>query len=203
MDPYAGPDRDHVHTHIHDQLKTLFNIEDSSGMELFIMLQRVAHLSRLLDAQSGDDLELSGPRWRLLLRLLIEEEQGNSAGLTPTVLSQSQRVGKNTISALLRGLEAQGLIQRTLDSADLRTFRIQLTQAGRDYLRGSGAGAHGDASTACSPGSTSRSRRSSPRCSRSCSDPYGEQCHHPAGMAGESQTAGVDGAPLTEEYINQ
>jgi len=134
MDPYAGPDRDHVHTHIHDQLKTLFNIEDSSGIELFIRLQRVAHLSRLLDAEPGDDMELSGPRWRLLLRLRIEEEQGNSAGMNPTVLSRSQRVSKNTISALLRGLETQGLIRRALDSADLRAFRIQLTQAGRDYL---------------------------------------------------------------------
>ena len=135
MDPGAGPDRDQVHIHIHDHLKTLFNIEDSSGIELFVMLQRVAHLSRLFDVEHGDDMGLSGPRWRLLLRLRIEEELGNSAGLNPTVLSRSQHVSKNTISALLRGLEAQGLIQRAVDAADLRAFRIQLTQAGRDYLR--------------------------------------------------------------------
>ena len=98
------------------------------------MLQRAAHLSMLLDTQLDDDRELSAPRWRLLLRLLIEEALGNSAGISPTVLSRSQRVSKNTISALLRGLEAQGLIQRTLDAADRRAFRIQLTQDGRDYL---------------------------------------------------------------------
>ena len=134
MRPYAGPNLDQVRRQIHDHLKTLFDIEDSTSAELFVMLQQVAHLSRLLDDQPSSDLGLSGPRWRLLLRLRIEESLGDHAGLNPTVLSQSQRVSKNTISALLRGLEAQGLIQRTLDTADLRAFRIQLTQAGRDYL---------------------------------------------------------------------
>ncbi len=56
---------------------------------------------------------------------------GKPEGITPTELSHFQRVSKNTISALLRGLEEQGLIQRNLDSEDLRVFRIQLTDAGR------------------------------------------------------------------------
>jgi DNA-binding MarR family transcriptional regulator len=65
---------------------------------------------------------------------------GNGTGLTPTALSQTQRVSKNTISSLLRGLEAQGFIRRTLDADDLRTFRIQLTPAGRAYLRSTAPG---------------------------------------------------------------
>lgn len=134
MHPHADPGWSQIRLQIHDHLKTLFDVEDSSGIELFIMLQRVAHLSRLLDDQLGGDDGLSGPRWRLLLRLRVEEEFGDSAGVTPTVLSRSQRVSKNTISALLRGLEAQGLIQRALDPADLRAFRIQLTPAGRAHL---------------------------------------------------------------------
>ena len=135
MHPFAGPENDQIRGHIHDYLKKLFDIEDTSGIEFFVMLQRTAHLIRRLDDQSDEDLDISGPRWRLLMRLLIEEEVGSGTGLTPTVISQSQRVSKNTISALLRGLEAQGLIQRTLDSTDLRAFRIQLTPTGRDYLR--------------------------------------------------------------------
>ena len=135
MHPFAGPDNGQIRAHIQDHLKKLFAIEESSGIELFVMLQRTAHLVRLLDNQYDETMELSGPRWRLLMRLFIDEDMGNSAGLTPTAISQSQHVTKNTISALLRGLEAQGLIQRTLDSADLRTFRIKLTEAGRDYLR--------------------------------------------------------------------
>lgn len=130
----ADPDPEQLRLQIHHYLKTLFDIDDTSGIELFIMLQRVARLSRVLDAQLSDDVELSGQRWRLLLLLLIEETRGNTAGLNPTVLSRSQRVSKNTVSALLRGLEAQGLIQRAIDSSDLRAFRIQLTPAGREYL---------------------------------------------------------------------
>jgi DNA-binding MarR family transcriptional regulator len=135
MHPFAGPDNGQIRAHIQDHLKKLFAIEESSGIELFVMLQRTAHLVRLLDNQFDEDMDISGPRWRLLLRLFIDEDMGNSAGLTPTAISLSQHVSKNTISALLRGLETQGLIQRTLDSTDLRTFRIQLTVAGRDYLR--------------------------------------------------------------------
>lgn len=135
MHPHASPEWDPIRLKIHDHLKEFFNVENSSGLELFVLLQRTAHLSRLLDTQLGDEIDLSGPRWRLLLNLFIDEKMGNTAGLTPTVISQSQHVSKNTISVLLRGLEAQGLIQRTLDPNDLRTFRIQLTQTGRDYLQ--------------------------------------------------------------------
>jgi DNA-binding MarR family transcriptional regulator len=135
MHPNDAASPDQIRRHIHQHLEELFGIEDSSSIELFAMLQRAAHSLRLHDAQHGDEFGLSGPRWGLLLRLLIEEEQGNHAGITPTTLSESQRVSKNTISALLRGLEAQGLIRRMLDATDLRAFRIQLTDAGRDYIR--------------------------------------------------------------------
>lgn len=132
------PNWDEIRNHIHEHMQSVFKGADSSGLELFILLQRTAHLAKQLDAQHGDDLELSGPRWRLLVRLLVEDYMGNSAGVTPTDLSESQRVSKNTISALLRGLESQGLIQRHLDTADLRAFRIKLTPAGREYLRTTG-----------------------------------------------------------------
>lgn len=114
--------------------REVFKIEDTSGIELFGVLHRVAHISEVLDSQRFGDYALSGPRWRLLMRLLAEEHMGNQDGITPTALSHGQRVSKNTISALLRGLEEQGLIQRNLDPSDLRVFRIQLTDAGRDLL---------------------------------------------------------------------
>ncbi|MHB1384583.1 MAG: MarR family winged helix-turn-helix transcriptional regulator [Bellilinea sp.] len=135
MHPPTSPEWDPIRPKIHEHLKKYFDIENSSGLELFVLLQRTAHMSRLLDTQLGDEIEISGPRWRLLLNLLVDEEMGNTTGLTPTAISLTQHVSKNTISVLLRGLETQGLIQRTLDSNDLRTFRIQLTQAGREYLR--------------------------------------------------------------------
>ncbi len=69
------------------------------------------------------------------MRLHFEEARGNCAGITPTALSRVQSVSKNTISALLRGLEEQGLVQRTLDPTDRRLFRIQLTAHGRELVR--------------------------------------------------------------------
>ncbi len=136
MHPSTDPEWDQIRREIHENFQAVFGPQNTAGIELFILLQRVAQLSRLLDNQLGEDMEVSGPRWRLLLRLFMEEQAGKvSCGLTPTDLSRSQRVSKNTISALLRGLESQGLIQRTLDPEDLRAFRIQLTPAGRAYLR--------------------------------------------------------------------
>lgn len=134
MHPHHNPDWDSIRDNIHAHLTTHFGIEDTSGLELFVLLQRTAHMIRLFDTQLNKEMEITGPRWRLLLSLYIDEKMGNTTGLTPTAISRSQRVSKNTISVLLRGLETQGLIQRTLDAADLRTFRIQLTQAGRDAL---------------------------------------------------------------------
>jgi DNA-binding MarR family transcriptional regulator len=134
MDPAHDAEFEKLHQVLMKQIKTLFQIEDTSGVEIFSLINRLAHLSKMHDNQPDDEKELSGPRWKLMLHLFSQEQLGNADGLTPTVLSQSQRVSKNTISALLRGLEEQGLIQRNLDTADLRIFRIQLSQAGRELM---------------------------------------------------------------------
>ena len=67
--------------------------------------------------------------------LYVEEQRGKSLGLPPSYLSRCQDVTKNTISVLLRGLEDQGWIERTLDPDDRRVFRIRLTPAGRELIR--------------------------------------------------------------------
>ena len=126
--------REHMRRHIHE----IFKVDDTHGIEVFVLIQMIAHLSETLDCQNDSDTELSGPRWRLMLRLLIEETRGNCPGITPTELSQTQSVSKNTVSALLRGLEAQGLIKREVDANDYRVFRIRLTDQGRDLILTSG-----------------------------------------------------------------
>ncbi len=115
--------------------REFFHVEDTSGPELFGALHRISHLTEMIDNQAEDHSGLSGPRWAIMLRLLIEEQRGSLEGLTPTDLSHHQRVSKNTISSLLRGLEEQGLIYRNLDPDDLRVFRIQLTDDGRNLIR--------------------------------------------------------------------
>ena len=134
MDPKCKADQEKFREMVLAFTREVFKIEDTSGIELFGLLHRTAHISETLDSQTFGDFAISGPRWRLLMRLLADEHMGNRDGITPTELSHGQRVSKNTISALLRGLEEQGLIQRNLDPNDLRVFRIQLTDAGRELI---------------------------------------------------------------------
>jgi DNA-binding MarR family transcriptional regulator len=104
---------------------------DTTGMELLRLVRMVSNLYHVILDESLQKSEVSGPRWGILLRLRREEVHGNIDGCTPTHLSHCQSVSKNTISALVRGLEEQGLIERTLDPEDRRGFRIRLSEAGQ------------------------------------------------------------------------
>ncbi len=120
--------------HIQDHVRVLTGVEDTSGLELVAMIRGLANLYEMAEIPPEAGIDLSGPRWLLLLRLMAEEHEGNRDGLTPTGLSHFQNVSKNTISSLLRGLEEQGLIQRAIDSDDKRLFRIQLSERGRSLM---------------------------------------------------------------------
>ena len=67
------------------------------------------------------------------MRLFGKEKLGELA-VSPTDLSRTQQVSRNTISAHLRALEEQGLIEREVDREDLRQFRIRLTTSGRALI---------------------------------------------------------------------
>ena len=105
-----------------------------TGLELM----RWLHMATNAYAGAADEQlresGLSGSRWVLLLRLLAEERCGCEEGISPTHLSQRQNVSKNTISVLLRGLEEQGLIERSLVPDDRRAYHIHLTDAGRALM---------------------------------------------------------------------
>ncbi len=108
---------------------------DTGGLELARLVKMVANLYDVMNDEHLRAADLSGPRLRLLMRLWAEEAHGITQGTAPTYLSRSQNVSKNTISALLRGLEDQGLIERTLCTEDRRSFRIHLTDAGRRLVQ--------------------------------------------------------------------
>ena len=131
---HQGMDQESFRKRIKEILRERLGVEDASGLELHTTLHRVDVLSSTFDTQGQEDAGLSGPRWWLMLRLFLDEEMGNTSGLTPSFLSHSQRVSRNTISALLRGLEEQGLITRVMDPNDLRTFRIKLSDEGRRVI---------------------------------------------------------------------
>lgn len=107
--------------------------DQAYGIEIASLVRMVANQYETLAESQNQTVSLSGPRWGVLLRLMGEEKRGNF-GITPTLLSQGQNVSKNTISALLRGLEEQGLVSRELDPADRRVFRIHLTPKGRSLI---------------------------------------------------------------------
>ncbi len=121
-------------------IQSLAGDTDTAGLELVRLVHMVAHAYDSAVDEQLRAAELSGPRWGVLLRLLAEERFGCPNGVSPTRLSHHQNVSKNTISALLRGLEEQGLIERTLDSDDRRVFQIRLTDAGRQIVQASAPG---------------------------------------------------------------
>lgn len=117
------PDVDPRALRLMDQMRTV-------GRNLY-------HIGELSVAATG----LSYAKVRLLMGLLFaEEEEGCDNGLNPSEISERQGTSRNTISALVRDLEEEGLIERTLDPNDRRRFNIKLTQAGRalmhDHVQG-------------------------------------------------------------------
>ncbi len=124
-----------VRSYIRSQVKDLVGLEDTSGIEVLSLVRMLMSLFEMAESQDQCQVDLSGPRWGLLMRLMAEEKLGQKGGITPTSLSHFQGVSKNAISSLLRGLEEQGYIQRTLDPGDYRIFRIQLTPAGRELVQ--------------------------------------------------------------------
>jgi DNA-binding MarR family transcriptional regulator len=108
---------------------------DPTGVVLMRLVRVIAHQYDALEEDRLRASEVSGPRWGLLLHLLAEERRAGPIGTSPTYLSRCQNVSKNTISSLLRGLEEQGLVERTLDADDKRVFRMRLTTAGRELVQ--------------------------------------------------------------------
>jgi DNA-binding MarR family transcriptional regulator len=106
----------------------------SRGLELVSLIKMVSNLYEGIRPQHPEPRGLSAPRWGVLMFIMAEEQAGKSEGVTPTMISQCQQVSKNTVSALLRGLEEQSLIQRALDQKDRRIFRIKLTDAGHQLI---------------------------------------------------------------------
>jgi DNA-binding MarR family transcriptional regulator len=57
-----------------------------------------------------------------------------SGPLTPSELADLERVKRPSMTRILAGLEAEGLIERTPDPADGRSFLVAINDAGRERL---------------------------------------------------------------------
>ena len=134
MDETQQKKFDESHLHWREKLKEMAGGEDITGIEMINVMRMVLHFIDAKVSQHPELVDLSGPRMGILMRLLAEEDQGNSQGINPTLLSHYQNVKKNTMSSLVNGLEEQGLVERILNPEDKRGFYIRLTPAGRQRI---------------------------------------------------------------------
>jgi DNA-binding MarR family transcriptional regulator len=119
-----------IRENLTNRLRNLAGMEDVSGIEIALLIRTVANFYENMETGFRTDLEMSGPRWAILMRLLDDEKNG-ALFATPTDLSKFQQVKKNTISSMLKKLEEDGLVERNLDPGDKRLFRIHLTEKGK------------------------------------------------------------------------
>jgi DNA-binding MarR family transcriptional regulator len=122
-----------------EQLKafatSLYSGGDPAANRLMDLLRRVAHQMHRLGDASLNEAGFSYAQFRVLMSLLFQEWLGNDEGMNPSAISAQQGTGRNTVSALIRSLEEDGLIERRLDESDRRRFKIALTDAGRQRVR--------------------------------------------------------------------
>jgi DNA-binding MarR family transcriptional regulator len=101
------------------------------------ILWRMGYTMHLLKSAIDDFLKpynLTGAKFRLLMWLLACEKAEFSDGLLPSQLSHFQGISPNTVSALLDGLEVQGLIRRARHPLDHRKRIVTMTEIGRERL---------------------------------------------------------------------
>ncbi len=123
-----------VHRAAFSRLLSEVGVTETHGLEL---LRLVKMCNGAYDTILGEQMRhttISSPQWRLLAQLFVADQREDKS-LTPTEIARNQRLSKNTVSAHLRSLEEQGLIVRQIDPDDLRAFRIQLSQDGRQLMR--------------------------------------------------------------------
>ena len=92
---------------------------------LFMDLVRVAGLLQ-------PDQELPGQSVSLSQAYAIHELD-HGAGLSQQELAERLFLEKSTVSRMVADLQDKGLVERERDPANRRTYRLRLTDAGRDF----------------------------------------------------------------------
>ena len=101
-----------------------------SSVEAFLNLLRVA--SDVLDATEEYFGEHGTSQGRFTVLCLLNRNP--ETPLCPADLADRAGVTRATMTGLLQGLEAEGLLKRTSSMDDKRMFFVELTSKGRRYL---------------------------------------------------------------------
>jgi DNA-binding MarR family transcriptional regulator len=104
---------------------------DPKAVGLMDQMHFVSRAIYHVGEQSLDEAGLSFAQYRVLMHLFFAEQMGDRSELNPSEISERQSVSRNTMSALIRNLEDEGLVERRLDPDDRRRFNISLTENGR------------------------------------------------------------------------
>ncbi|HZD11084.1 MAG TPA: MarR family winged helix-turn-helix transcriptional regulator [Candidatus Binatia bacterium] len=109
------------------------------AVHLMDEMRLIAHTLYQIGELSVTTTGLSYAKYRLLMGLYLKEKLEDRCEMNPSEISEQQGTSRNTISALIRDLEEDGLLERSLDQEDRRKFNIQLTEEGRrlvhDHVR--------------------------------------------------------------------
>ncbi len=97
--------------------------ERETALRLLAGLQRARRTLVGYGEACASRLDLSYPELLVLNELVVTSH--------PTVVSRSTGIPPSTVSRLLRALEGRGLVERAVDSGDLRRFRVSLTRTGK------------------------------------------------------------------------
>ncbi len=99
-------------------------LRKARGFDAWLLVGRTnLKVQRALNSLLGD-LDLSLAQHEILLNIRRD------SGLTQKQLSEKLLVVKSNVSALLKKLEARGLVQRTPDPEDSRNNQLTLTKSG-------------------------------------------------------------------------
>ncbi len=102
-------------------------LERTPTVELLESVGQLIRTARSFSHRQSEDLGFSGTPFGIL-KLLAEGDR------RPGDLAAELQIAPSVVSRALVPLERDGQIERRLDPADARSFRLALTQAGRDQL---------------------------------------------------------------------
>lgn len=115
-------------------ISMIFGVTDISNLHLFRKIKEVSGVMNRLLGEHRADHHVTAARMRILLHLMVQAHQTQEGGVFPSTLSRHLGVSRNTVSALLKGLEEQGLVERHIHTDDRRQILIRLTPAGQTLI---------------------------------------------------------------------
>ncbi len=108
---------------------------DPTNVRLFNLFMETRNQLAQASEKNLSAVGLTWAKLRLLMHLAKQEHIDPGAGVQPSELSEMQEISRNTVSALINGLEAEGLVTRELHGSDRRRWVIRLTPQGRAVLK--------------------------------------------------------------------